>query len=168
MISASTGLGTARSSRRLSTLDGLAADLRHLLAGRRVAHHPLHSPGTVLHPELELVLREECVELLGADRSDRNQLVGLRVVVERDRGERLRRRARNDARAGRRIVDAVLGAAVDHATLAGWRRLLLEADEADLTGGIGKLVRADRRVGDDLPIGADAALPCVARAVCCD
>jgi hypothetical protein len=57
---------------------------------------------------------EERVELLGAHRPERRELVACRVVLEQDRGERLRRGPGQHARAGRGIVDAVIGAAVDH------------------------------------------------------
>jgi hypothetical protein len=68
-------------------------------------------------------------------------------------------------RACRRIVDAVIGAAVDHVAGGRRRRLALEADERDVARRVRELVRADRRERDDVAARPHAALPCVAPAV---
>src|SRR5258706_15673915 len=110
--------------------------------------------GPIAHLELkpEVVLAEELGEHLAAEGADREDLVLLRVVLEEDRGERLRRGARDHARAGRRIIDAAIGAAGDDLSLAGGRtRLLPGADEGPLSRRGRDLVRADRgRRGDPL------------------
>jgi len=68
----------------------------------------------VLGRQAELVLGEELVEQLAAERADRVELVARRVVLEQDRGERLRRRPGDHAGAFGGIVLAVLRAAMDH------------------------------------------------------
>ena len=88
--------------------------------------------------------------------------IGGRIVLEQDRRERLRRRAGDHPGAFGRVVLAVLRAAVDHRRVAVARALLgAEADEADVAGGVGELVGADCRVGDDRALRADAAVPFV-------
>src|SRR6185436_12654025 len=89
-------------------------------------------------------------------------LIARRIPFQQDRGERLRSGAGDHPRALGRVVLAVLGAAVDHVGDAVTRALLAaEADEADVLGRVGKLVGADRRVGDHRAARADAALPLV-------
>src|SRR5207249_10527284 len=99
----------------------------------------------VIEGEAELVLAEKLVEKLPAQGSDRVQAVVLRVVLEKNRRERLRRRARHHSRAFGGIVLAVLRAAVDDmGEPASGRLLVAVADEADLAGGVGQPVGADR------------------------
>jgi hypothetical protein len=60
--------------------------------------------GAAAHLELkpEVVLAEELREHLAAEGADGEDFVLLRVVLEEDRRERLRRGTRHHARAGRR------------------------------------------------------------------
>src|SRR6185369_9378643 len=89
--------------------------------------------GRILERELEGVLLEELVEHLPAERAHGIDLVGSRVVLEEDRGEGLRRGAGHHLGARRRIVLAVLRAAMDHRGMAVARaRLAAKADEADV------------------------------------
>src|SRR5688572_8133594 len=97
----------------------------------------------------DLVFLEELLEHLAAERADGVELVAARHVLEQDRGERLRRRTGDDPGTLGRVILAVLGAAVDDVAVPIDRTALgAIADEADVAGRIRKLMRADRRVGD--------------------
>src|SRR5581483_869027 len=112
----------------------------HLLAAVVLerAHDAVAADGGVravaqlsLQPERVLVV--ELVEELAAERADGIELICRGVMLEQDRRERLRRRSGQHPCPGRRVVLAVLGAAVDHRGVAAARGLLGPiADEADL------------------------------------
>ncbi len=122
---------------------------------------------TVIEGEAEFVLAEKLVEKLAAQGSDGVQAVVVPVVLEKDCRERLRCRACQYLRALGRIVLAVLGAAMDDVgELASGRHLVAVADEADLAGGVGEPMRADRRIGDDAVVRAHAARPLVGLFAC--
>src|SRR2546421_11936015 len=82
--------------------------------------HDAGAPGraprgaAVLEREAELVLGEELVEHLAAERADGIELVALRIMLEQDGGERLRRRAGDHARALGGIGLAVLPGAMGY------------------------------------------------------
>src|SRR6185295_3012579 len=131
---------------------------------RRADRHP--GPAlAILHRELEVVFPEERVELLGADGTQRRDAVGRAVVVEQDRRQRLRRRPADHACACGGIVDAMVGAAMNHVAVGGRRALRLKPDERDVARWIGELVRAYCRVRNHRMRGADATGPRIARAV---
>src|SRR5260221_14103685 len=151
--------GMARSFRWSLALGPLAA-----VAFERAHHRRAFDRGLAAVAPLELqpefLLAEELREHLAAEGAGREYLVGLRIVLEDHRRERLWRGARHHARAGGRIVNAAVGAAGDHlGAPGGGARAVAIADEAHLPGGIGHLVRADRRVRDHRLVGAEAALP---------
>src|SRR2546422_9486083 len=94
---------------------------------------------------------------LPAERAERVELVARRVVLEQDRGERLRRRPGDHAGAFGGIVLAMLRAAMDHRGEPVARALLgAVADEADFARRVSQLVPADRRVRDQRMPGACA------------
>src|SRR6266853_1966607 len=116
----------------------------------------------VIEGEAEFVLAEKLVEELPTEGSDGVQAVALRIVIEKDRRERLRCRACQYPRALGGIVLAVLGAAMDHmGEFASRRFLVAVADEADFAGGVGEPMRADRGISDDAVVSAHAARPLV-------
>src|SRR6185312_5469834 len=133
---------TSRSSPAPSAarpLDAVALEWAH---DRRAVDRRM---GTAPHLELqaELVLAEELVEFLAAESADGEDLVRLRIVLEEDRREGLRRGTGDHARAGGRIVDAAIRAARDDFSFPGdGTRSVAIADEAHLARGIGHLVRA--------------------------
>src|SRR5687768_14478299 len=144
-----------------SALGPLGAIARELAHGGGALDRRLRAAAQ-LELQAEVVLAEELREHLAAERAHRDELVLLRVVLEENRRERLRRGAGNHTRAGERIVDAAVGTAGDHLALAGdGAGRLAVADEAHLFRGIGQLVRADRGIGDHVPVRADAAFPAV-------
>src|SRR5258706_2401997 len=141
--------------RPLGTVIGELTNDRHALDRRKraMAHLELQS---------ELVLAEELREHLAAEGPHREDLVLLRIVLEQDRRERLRRGPGNHARPGRWIVDAAIRAAGNHLALARNRaRLVAIPDEAHLLRRIRHLVRADRGVGDDRFVRADSPVPAI-------
>src|SRR5882672_3986325 len=110
-----------------AVLGQLAHDRETFNGGLRMA--------CVIESETKLVFAEEFVEQLPTQSPDCGQAVALRIVIEKDRGQRLGRGARHHFRAFGGIVLAVLGAAMDHVgELASRRHLVAVADEADLTG----------------------------------
>src|SRR2546427_7854604 len=145
----------------LSALHLLPAVLRQLAHYAPALDDRMGMP-TVIEGEAEFVLAEKFVEQLTAQRTDRGQTVALRIVFEKNRRERLRCRACQYLRALGGIVLAVLGAAVDHmGELASGGLFVAVADEADLAGGIGESMGADRRIGDDAVFRAHAARPLI-------
>src|SRR3954464_3839708 len=107
------GKGSSRPSQAsTSALDLLAAVVLQRMHDAGIARRAVRR-AAVLHRKPELVLGKKFVEELAAERADGVQLVALRVVLEQDRREGLRRRAGDDAGAFGRIVLAMLGAAVD-------------------------------------------------------
>src|SRR5207253_9238135 len=163
------GKGVSRSSQGiipLSALHLLPAVLRELAHDAAALDDRTGMPA-VIEGEAELVLAEKLVEELPTQGSDGVQGVVCRVVLENDRGERLRCGPRQYLRALGGIVLAVLGAAMDDVSeLASGRHLVAVADEADLAGGVGEPVRADRRIGDDAVVRAHAARPLIGLLVC--
>src|SRR5918996_1332596 len=116
----------------------------------------------MLELELEAELVEELAEHFAAQSAHRVEFVSARIVLEKDRGQRLRRRARDDPRALGGIVLTVLRAAVDYvAETVASAFLGAIGYEADVLGRIRQPVRADRGVGDYRARGADAAFPLI-------
>src|SRR5258706_14118296 len=150
----------------MSTLNLLFAIVSELAHGRFAAEHLVRASRAVFQRQLELELGEESVVYLAAERADSVKAVSFRIVLEKYRCERLRRGAADHARAARRIVFAVLGAAVNHMAARQSRRprLVAVTDETDLTRRIRHAVRADRRIGDNCAIGPDASRPFIALA----
>src|SRR5688572_2362479 len=145
----------------------LLAELLQLLHHRAIGDALSRAVAAVVDRELELVFLEERVEQLAPQGADRVQRVEPLVVLQQDRGERLRRRPADDLRPRCGVVLAVLGAAVDGIgpRRGARRRFLAIADEADLRGGIAHAVRADRGVADDRAVAPHASAPLVGRAV---
>src|SRR3954469_23210161 len=73
-------------------LDRLPAVLLHFPHHARAANRTACLVTAILHAELEIVLEEESVELLGADGSHRHQLIALRIIVKQYGGQGLWRR----------------------------------------------------------------------------
>src|SRR5262249_28676940 len=156
------GNGSLRSSQ--ASTASLTPDLLSTVVVERMHHAGARHRGVrrtgVLHRELEAVLLEELVEHLAAEGADGVDLVRARILLEQDGGERLRGGAGHHPCARGRVVLAVLGAAMDHRGMAVPGALLgAKADEADVAGGVGELVGADRGVGDYRTPRTDAAVP---------
>src|SRR5712672_2083664 len=98
----------------MSTLNLLFAIVGELTHERFAAEYLVCASRAVFQRQLELELGEESVVHFAAERADSVKPVSFRIVLEQDRRERLRRGAADHARAARRIVFTVLGAAVNH------------------------------------------------------
>src|SRR5260221_13804482 len=98
----------------MSTLNLLFAIVSELAHGRFAAEHLVRASRAIFQRELELELGEESVVYLAAERADSVKAISFRIVLEQYRRERLRRRAADNTRTARRIIFAVLGAAVNH------------------------------------------------------
>src|SRR6185369_14137270 len=107
-----------------------------------------------------LVLLEEVIEQLAAQRRISGQAIGVAVISEQHRAQRLRRRSGQDFGAARRVVLAMVRTAVDQLVLyAALGPGSAKADEAHVARRVDQLVRADGAIGNDALIDSDATGP---------